>query len=185
MKSAGDHLVLQEKRRRKVFTLGIWAPAVTIHRIREDLVKERATEGHARKLAAGAKRREKEQANYVEDFSAAIVTFLNFHEMHSDFAQQLALAVAAHATPVGSGTVARTKRIPIEARAEAAVIAWMRHQTTGYDTMRIQRIKGERREVRRQLARRSHELLDRYRSGKSILETCPLAKALSQRPAPD
>eukprot|EP01035_Chromulina_nebulosa_P056444 gene56444-77358_t len=59
---------------------------------------------------------------------------------------------AAHATPVGSGTVARTKRIPIEQRAEAATIAWMRHQTTGYDSMTIPREKGLRREVRRMLA---------------------------------
>jgi hypothetical protein len=54
----------------------------------------------------------------------------------------LAQAVTDHATPVGSGTVARTKRIPVEQRAEAAVIAWMRHQTTGYDGMVIPRVKG-------------------------------------------
>ena len=69
-------------------------------------------------------------------------------------------AVADHATPVGSGTVARTKRIPVERRAEAAVIAWMRHQTTAYDSMPIPRVKGKRREVRRLLAQRSKELLD-------------------------
>lgn len=45
--------------------------------------------------------------------------------------QRLDRVVTHHATPVGSGTVARTKRIPVEYRAEAAVIAWMRHQTTG------------------------------------------------------
>src|SRR5689334_18590126 len=65
-------------------------------------------------------------------------------------------------TPVRSGTVAQTKRISIERRAQAAVIAWMRHQTTGYDGMVIPMIKGKRREVRRLLARRSHELLERY-----------------------
>jgi hypothetical protein len=37
------------------------------------------------------------------------------------------------------------------------VIAWMRHQTTGYDGMVIPRVKGKRREVRRLLARRSQE----------------------------
>ena len=52
-------------------------------------------------------------------------------------------------------TVTRTKRIPVEQRAEAAVIAWMRHQTTGYDGMVIPRVKGKRREIRRMLARRS------------------------------
>jgi hypothetical protein len=30
-----------------------------------------------------------------------------------------------------------TKHIPIEQRAEGAVIAWMRHQATGYDGMVI------------------------------------------------
>jgi len=84
-----------------------------------------------------------------------------------------------HATPVGSGTVARTKRIPIQQRAEAAVIAWMRHQTTGYDGMVIPRVKGKRREVRRMLARRSHDLLERYRRGEQVGEDCPLKNALA------
>jgi len=44
--------------------------------------------------------------------------------------KRLAQAVTTHATPVGSGTVARSRRIGVEERAEAAVIAWMRHQTT-------------------------------------------------------
>jgi hypothetical protein len=86
--------------------------------------------------------------------------------------------VTDHATPVGSGTVARTKRIRVERRAEAAVIAWLRHQTTGYDGMVIPRVKGKRREVRRLLARRSQELLGRYRRGEPASEGCPLRKAL-------
>ena len=90
----------------------------------------------------------------------------------------MAQAVTQHATPVGSGTVARTKRIPVEQRAEAAVIAWMRHHTTGYDSMVIQRVKGKRREVRRKLAKRSKELLDRYRFGESVSADCPLKRAL-------
>ena len=76
-------------------------------------------------------------------------------------------------------SVARTKRIPVEQRAEAAVIAWMRHQTTGYDSMKIPRVKGKRREVRRMLAQRSKELLARYRRGEAIGEKCPLKKALA------
>ena len=59
----------------------------------------------------------------------------------------------------------RPRRIPVGRRAEAAVIAWMRHQTTGYDGMVIPRVKGKRREVRRMLAQRSQELLARYRRG--------------------
>jgi len=96
----------------------------------------------------------------------------------------MAEAIAAHATPVGSGTVARTERIPIEERAEAATIAWMRHQTTGYDHMTIARVKGERREVRRELARQSVRLLERYRSGMDIDPIhCPLQRALKSRRA--
>ena len=70
------------------------------------------------------------QAQYVDDFTGAVLAFLAFHPAHAALADRLAKAVTDHATPVGSGTVARTKRIPVEQRAEAAVIAWLRHQTT-------------------------------------------------------
>ena len=180
VKAAGDHFVVAEKKGRKVFSLGVWAPAETIERIRQDLLTERSTESFAKKQEAAAKRREKVQIEYVEDFHGAVLHFLSFDRRYSDLALQLAQAVTVHATPVGSGTVARTKRIPVEQRAEAAVIAWMRHQTTGYDGMVIPRVRGKRREVRRILARRSHELLERYRRGMPIDTACPLQSALDK-----
>jgi hypothetical protein len=130
VKEAGDHFVVQEKRGQKVFAQGVWAPAATIERIRAGLEAERSTEGHTNKKEADARRREQAQAEYVEDFHGAVLKFLAFHPNHADLADRLARAVTDHATPVGSGTVARTKRIPIERRAKAAVIAWMRHETT-------------------------------------------------------
>ena len=169
---------MAEKKGRKVFSRGVWAPAATIERIRGELEAERATEGFRQTQEADARRRENAQAEYVDDFLGAVVSFLAFHENYADLGNRIARAVTDHATPVGSGTVARTKRIPIEQRAEAAVIAWMRHQTTGYDGMVIPRVKGKRREVRRMLARRSHELLERYRRGEPVGEECPLRKAL-------
>ncbi len=178
VKAAGDHWVVAEKKGRKVFSRGVWASAATIERIRAGLEAERSTEGFAKKKEADARRRDKAQAEYVEDFLGAVVTFLAFHPNHTHLADLLAKAVTDHATPVGSGTVARTKRIPVEQRAEAAVIAWMRHQTTGYDGMVIARVKGNRREVRRMLARRSQELLGRYRRGESAPDGCPLKMAL-------
>ncbi len=178
VKAAGDHWVVAEKKGRKVFSRGVWTSAANIESIRGDLEAERATESFARKKEADARRRERVQTEYVEDFLGAVVTFLAFHETHTDLANRLAKAVTEHATPVGSGTVARTKRIPVEQRAEAAVIAWMRHQTTGYDNMHIPREKGKRREVRRMLAQRSHQLLEQYRQGAPILESCPLMKSL-------
>jgi hypothetical protein len=179
VKAAGEHWAVAEKKGRKVFSRGIWAAAATIERIRADLDAERATESFAKKRVAGARRRDKAQAEYVEDFHGAVVSFLGFHQIYAELADRLARAVTAHATPVGSGTVARTKRIPVEQRAEAAVIAWMRHQTTGYDGMVIPRVRGKRREVRRMLARRSHDLLERYRRGEPLPDACPLLRALT------
>jgi len=184
VKEAGEHWIVQEKKGRKIFSRGVWALAATIERIRADLEAERSTEGYAKKMEADARRREQAQADYVENFFGAVVAFLAFHPTHADLAVRLARAVTDHATPVGSGTVARTKRIPVEQRAEAAVIAWMRHQTTGYDSLPIPRIKGRRREVRRMLAARSNELLARYRRGEPVPEGCPLLGALSGIPRP-
>ena len=59
-----------------------------------------------------------------------------------------------------------------------ALFSWMRHQTTAYDDMVIPRIKGQRREVRKQLAKRSKQLLNDYRNGAERLQHCPLAAAL-------
>ena len=179
VKAAGDHWVVKEKVGRRTFSRGIWAPALTIDRLRADLDAERSTEDYAKKQQAAARRREKVQAEYVEDFLGAVLAFLAFHPAHADLADRLAKVVTTHATPVGSGTVARTERVPVEQRAEAAVIAWMRHQTTGYDGMTIPRVKGKRREVRRMLARRSQELLARYRRGETVGEECPLKRALA------
>jgi hypothetical protein len=157
----------------------MWAPAKTIATIREQLRVERADPAYGRKLEAGRKRRAAEQARYVEEFEAAVLAFLGFAPRHAALARRLARAIAVHATPVGSGTVARTKRIPVERRAEAATIAWMRHQTTAYDSLKIPRVKGMRRDVRQLLARRSRELLAHYRRGETVDPGgCPLARAL-------
>ena len=179
VKAAGDFWLVQEKVGRRLFSRGVWAPRETIERFQEALAAERSTAAYSKRREADSRRREAQQAEYVEDFEAAVLAFLAFHERHAAMAQQLASAIAAHATPVGSSTVARTKRIPIERRAEAAVIAWMRHQTTGYDSMKIPRVKGQRREVRRMLAERSRDLLGGYRRGEPVGVSCPIDRALS------
>ena len=179
VKVAGEHWLIAEKKGRKVFSRGVWVSAAAVERIREELTAERSTESFAKKKEADGRRREKSQAEYVEDFRGTVFQFLAFHPTYADLADQLARLVTTHATPVGSGTVARTTRIPVEQRAEAAVIAWMRHQTTGYDSLVIPRVRGERREVRRILARRSNELLEQYRQGAAVSEDCPLKRALT------
>jgi hypothetical protein len=185
VKSEGPAWSVKEQRGRKVFSRGIWAPQERIERIKRELEQERANPAHQRQLDAGRQRRAAKQAVYAGDFEAAVLGFLNFADSHRELARALASAIAAHAVPVGSGTVARTERIPIERRAEAASIAWLRHQTTAYDDMHIPRVKGMRREVRRMLAQRSRELLDVYRRGHPVdAARCPLRRALSDRVIP-
>jgi hypothetical protein len=179
VKAGGPSWTVQEKKGRRTFSKGVWAPADRIAAVRADLEVERSTESYARKRQADAERRDRKQHEYVEDFSAAVLAFLNFSSRHAEIAGRLAHAVAGHATPVGSGTVARTQRIPIEQRAESAVIAWLRHQTTAYDNMKIARVKGKRREVRRMLAEESRRLLAGYRGAEHVdAEHCPLQMAL-------
>lgn len=183
VKQAGPCWTVLEKRGRKVFSRGIWAPKERIDRIRQDVEREREDPAYGKKLAAGRARREVQQQNYVDDFRASVLQFLAFAPQHADLGARVAAAIAAHATPVGSGTVARTQRIPVEQRAAAATIAWLRHQTTGYDDMHIPRVKGMRREVRRMLAERSRALLQRYRRGEAIpAGQCLLTAALASAP---
>ena len=108
-----------------------------------------------------------------------MLQFLRFAPSFEALARNIARRVTAHATPVGSGTVARTERISIERRAESAVIAWMRHQTTAYERMAIPRIAGKRREVRRELATVSRAILDLHRRDVShAVSACPLCAAV-------
>lgn len=180
VKTAGPHWLVQEKVGRRMMSRGIWAPEETIRRVQAEVQAEKSSPAYAEKQAAAAKRRAIEHAAYVEEFEASVRAYLRFHPRYAVDAAKLAQAVTAHATPVGSGTVARTQRISVEERASAAVIAWMRHQTTAYDDMQIARVKGERRAVRRALAERSKQLLDRYRRGLDRLPGCPLAAALQK-----
>lgn len=180
IKADGPSWTVVEMKGNKRFSRGIWAPAARLEALRAALLLERQDPAYARKLEAGRARRAAEQAEYVEDFRGAVVAFLGFAPAYRELAERLADRITAHATPVGSGTVARTERIPIGERAEAATIAWMRHQTTGYDQMVIPRVAGRRREVRRMLAQRSVQLLARYRRGEPVAPgACPLQQALA------
>lgn len=178
VKAAGPSWTVQQKKGRKTFSHGVWAPEEIVTAERERLEAERATPEYKARRKSELERRERKHREYVAEFHQTVLDFLAFDPEFEDLAESLAAAVTAHATPVGSGTVARTKRIPVEERAERAVIAWMRHNTTAYDDMRIARIKGKRRQVRQQLAGRSRELLAAYRSGDGGSEDCPLRSAL-------
>jgi Uncharacterized conserved protein (DUF2293). len=176
--SKGKYWRVEVKKGRRTISLGIWAPADTILQAQQEVQTMRSTDEYQKKKIYTAERREKKQAEYDTEFCMAVEQYLNFHSKYKELEQKLARVVTTHAIPIGSGTVARTQLIPIEERAAHAVIAWMRHQTTTYDNMKIARIKGERRSIRRQLAQISVNLLTGYREGKDMDENCPLQQAL-------
>lgn len=185
VKAAGPSWMVIEQRGRKKFSRGLWAPHANIEAARTAVEGERATESYARRRTADRERRDRTQAAYVVAFAREVHAFLRFAPRWAALAETVATRVAAHATPVGSGTVARTKRIGIDERAEAAVIAWMRHQTTGYDDLRIERVAGRRREVRRELAQLSRAVLDLHRRDAPHAPTsCSLCQAAARAPAP-
>ena len=180
VKQAGPSWAVAEQRGRKLFSRGLWAPAANIEAARAGLAAERSTDAYAKRREGDAARRERAQAQYVLEFSAELLGFLRFSPRWRALAAELAARVTQHATPVGSGTVARTERIPVAQRAEAAVIAWMRHQTTAYDRMAIPRVKGKRREVRGELAEISRAILDLHRVERAHATAgCPLCAALA------
>jgi len=180
VKQLGPSWAVIEKRGRKAFSKGLWAPRENIEAARAALEAERAKPAYAKKLAAAAARRDRDQAAYVVSFEVEVLGFLRFAPRFEALAHKVARQVTEHATPVGSGTVARTERIPIERRAESAVIAWLRHRTTAYDSMKIERVKGRRREVRRELATVSRAVLDLHRRDIAhATSACPLCSAVS------
>lgn len=182
VKAAGPTWTVIEKKGRKSFSHGVWAPATIIAAERAKIEAERATPQYAKKRAADVERRERKHVAYVGEFDESVRSFLRFADPWAELEATLAAAVTAHATPVGSGTVARTEHIPVEKRAEHAVIAWMRHQTTAYDDMTIARVKGARREVRSDLAKISRAVLEAHRKpALHGLASCPLCRALAPR----
>ena len=183
VKAAGPSWAVIEKKGRKAFSKGLWAPSANIEAARDALDSERSTESYAKKRQSGAARRERAQAEYVVTFEESVRSFLRFSPRWAALGQEMAKKIAAHATPVGSGTVARTQRISVGERAEAATIAWMRHQTTAYDHMKIARVAGARREVRRDLAEISRAILDLHRQElPHAPRGCPLCTALLPAP---
>ena len=178
VKAKGPTWVVQIRKGRRMMTRGIWAKEHDIHESRQEVEAKRATPEYAKKRETDLARRSVKQETYLVDFCNEVVQFLGFHPRYQMEANILGKKITEHAAPVGSGTVARTERIPIAARAEAATIAWMRHQTTAYDSMRIARVKGKRREIRRQLAEQSVKVLQSYRRGAELGENCPLQKVL-------
>ena len=181
LKAKTECWILVHRRRNRIEALGLYADKAVVETVTAKLAAERESPEYRKKLQHSRKYRAAKEQQYKKEFRAEVISFLAFPDKHAALAAQIADAVTNHAVPVGSGTVARTRRIPLARRAEAAVIAWMRHKTSAYDFMTIARVKGERREVRRKIARKSHELLAGYRAGLEFSgDKCLLSQALQK-----
>ncbi len=179
LKTLGPSWTATKKKGRRTYSDGVWASKENIEKARVSVAEKRSDPAYAKKRASALKQRTKKQSAYEVAFHEAILLWLDFHPRYSAIANGMAKQISDHATPIGSGTVARTERIPIEKRASAAAIAWLRHKTTAYDSMKIARVKGRRRDVRRELARESVQRLKTYRNGGEMdPDTCPIALAL-------
>jgi len=179
-KAAGPSWTIQERKGRKIFSRGVWAPSANIRAAQSAVQLQRNDPAYQHKLQKARAKRAENEIVYQGDFKVTIVKVLHFHPRYASLAERMAVLVSDHATPVGSGTVARTKRIPIEDRAKAAINAWMRHKTSNYDNIAVPRIKGARRELRKKIAKASNLILAKYRSGVDVnSNTCPLYRALS------
>lgn len=171
---------VQVKKGRRIISKGIWAPATHIAAAQQAVKSMRSAPDYERKKASAAKSRTKKQNAYQADFQQEVRRYLKFHQKYQSLEETMAQLVTEHAIPIGSGTVARTSQIPVNERAAKAVIAWMRHHTTPYDQLKIPRIKGERRRVRRKLAEKSVNLLNNYRKGQTTPADCPLKLAVDR-----
>ena len=182
VKSLGPTWTVQEKKGRKAFSHGVWAAKEQIEEAITLVEAQRADPKHQKKLEQVKVRREEKETVFGEDFQQAIIQFLNFDQKYHLLVEQLSTLVKEHAVPVGSGTVARSSSVTLEDKAALAVMAWMRHQTSAYDSTSVARVKGARRELRRKIARQSERILAKYRSGDNVdFEVCPLYRALHRQ----
>ena len=111
--------------------LGLFAPTTAIVRARDDA--EKTTARRAKKREANARHRDKVEDAYRLDFTAAVLTWLDFAPEHAVLAEEIANSAADRAVVVGSGRVGRTRLLPLEERAALAGRATIRHQFTDYD----------------------------------------------------
>ena len=168
VKAAGDHWVVPEKKGRKVFSRGVWAPAATIERIRAELEAERSTEGFAKKKEADARRRDKAQAEYVEDFLGAVrdVPGLSCELRRSRRPDGTGRHRSCHAGRQRHGG-------QDEAHPGRAAGRSCRHRLDAAPDDRLRRHgdpqgQGQAAGSSAMLARRSQELLERYRRGEPV-----------------
>lgn len=125
-----------DRPRRRRQRLGVWAPEEHIELAERQAERTAADRARARERAA-VQRDRTEQA-YRDELAEAIVTWLDFADVHAELAAQIAQAAADHAAVVGSGRVGRTSTLSLEEKAALAARAHIRHHHTDYEDQLIE-----------------------------------------------
>ena len=110
--------------------LGLLAPTAAIDAARNAALESADQRAAAR--AAGARHRERVEADYQVELRDTVLRWLDFTPEHKNLAAHIAEGAATQATVVGSGRVGRTKTLGVDERAELAARAYIRHHHTDY-----------------------------------------------------
>lgn len=111
--------------------LGIVAPERAIRAAEQVAADTEAA--RALRREAGARSRERQEARYQQELTAAIVDYLAFTPEHQRLAERIALDAAERAAVVGSGRVGRTRLLSLQERGALAARAQIRHAYTDYE----------------------------------------------------
>jgi hypothetical protein len=151
----------RSRSRRHRRLLGLWAPQTTITAAQQAAADTEAARAVRRE--AGARSRERREARYQEELTAAIVTYLAFAPEHQALAETIAKGAAERAAVVGSGRVGRTRTLALEERAALAARAQLRHAHTDYEQqLEALSLAGDDDEVYRQIKANAHDEVDAF-----------------------
>lgn len=127
----GPHWVVLERNGPYTSTIGVLCPIEGAEEARRAATSTAAGRAARRRVARAA--RSRLETAYQEQLEASILSFLRFAPPHEELACSIARAATRQAAEVRSGRVGRSKLLPLEARAELAARAYIRHRHTRYE----------------------------------------------------
>lgn len=184
VKAAGPSWTVKARRGRRLISKGVWAPQSHIDDVLKEVEAYRESDAFERQRASAERAREAREALRGESLRDAVRRHLAFHPRHASFEARV---VEATLRWEAARPQKKAPKVPATAagwarEAERVVTAWMRHQTTGYDRLRLPRghARAKRREARRKLEEQGQRLLNPYRLDQPVApESCPLQRALA------
>ena len=124
----GTYRVLLKRRKGYTATLGVFCPEANLAGAEKRW--DETAEYRAWQRAIGQSLRERAEERYRAELEEAIIDLLGFRLQHAAMAREIARGAVAQATPVGSGRVGRTRRLPLSQRAEFAARTFICHRHT-------------------------------------------------------